>query len=48
MNLRPLAHYGIDPVPWVAHLSEAFFQVLIGSVSDPGYRSERSTILHQC
>ena len=43
MNLRLLAHYGKDPIAWVPHLAEAFFQILAGSVSDSGFRTEKTS-----
>lgn len=39
MNLRCVAHYGLDPEPFLPILAEGVFMVLLGTVDDPGYRS---------
>lgn len=47
MNLRAVAKYKFGPEPWLPVLAEGVFMLLLGTVSDPGWRSPSfSTFVH--
>ena len=40
INLRCLAHYGHDPIPWLTIFAESVFMIYLGTISDSGFRSD--------